>query len=114
MPTPTHPNRSTMLSCECTLDERAILDLMKVKAGVDTDANLVRTAIWSLADHLMIPMGRGVFDLRSYGGVRGTPRGSSKRPNPKIDQTRAARPSNANHPWRTANKGITTTLCIKE
>lgn len=46
----------SMLSCACTDIETAVIDEMKRAAGLTSDANLVRTALWSLADHLGVEM----------------------------------------------------------
>jgi hypothetical protein len=97
--TPSHASRVVMLSCECTGAERDVLDQMKAAAGVGTDANLVRIALWSLADHLDLPMGPGVFDLR---GIGGPGRRVRRRANPKIRQDvpfRQPKPA-PDHPWR--------------
>jgi len=64
------------VSCELSKADRGVLDEMKVKAGVASDANLARVALWSLADHLGIDMADGVFDLRR----------AQKQRNPKISQ----------------------------
>jgi hypothetical protein len=98
---PPHPNRVVMLSCECSAAEREVLDRMKTAAAVGTDANLVRIALWSLADHLELEMGPGVFDLRGHGG-RGRRR--LRQPNPKIRQhdplSQPTRRPAPDHPWR--------------
>jgi hypothetical protein len=58
------PNTASVLTCECSPEEREALDEMKRLASVGSDANLVRIALWSLADHLGVEMPDGVFDLR--------------------------------------------------
>jgi hypothetical protein len=98
---PPHANRVVMLSCECSADEREVLDRMKTAVLVKTDANLVRIALWSLADHLELEMGPSVFDLRKQ--TQSGPRDRVRRtPNPKIRQDRPYRqPKPApDHPWR--------------
>jgi hypothetical protein len=94
--------RVVMLSCECSAAERELLDQMKAAAGVGTDANLVRIALWSLADHLDLEMGPTVFDLRGHGGPG---RRVRRRPNPKIrqDVPRPAQRPAPDHPWRGAD-----------
>lgn len=74
---------------------------MKIAAGVASDANLVRIALWSLGDHLGVDMPNGVFDLRERKGWIY----ARKRANPKVRQhelfPRAKPKAPApNHPWR--------------
>ena len=95
-----HAHRVVMLSCECSAAEREVLDRMKTAAHVETDANLVRIALWSLADHLEVAMGPSEFDLRGQSG-HGRVR---RRPNPKIRQHEPLSPPTRrpapDHPWR--------------
>jgi hypothetical protein len=53
-----------VLSCACSHDEMACVDEMKLRAAVVSDADLVRVALWNLADHLQLDPVNGVFDLR--------------------------------------------------
>jgi hypothetical protein len=112
---PPHANRVVMLSCECSAAEREVLDRMKtavmewdpndmcrdLSKRKGTDANLVRIALWSLADYLEVEMGPTVFDLRGHGG-RGRRR--LRMPNPKIRQhaplPQIPRRPAPDHPWR--------------
>ena len=45
--------------------ERDALTAMRIAVGIDSDANLLRTALWSLGDHIGVDMPNGVFDLRT-------------------------------------------------
>jgi hypothetical protein len=74
-----HRPNETNVCCAMTADERAVLDAMLRATGCSSYANLVRTALWSLADHLDIEMPDGVFDLHDIGRPR--------RRNPQIRQT---------------------------
>src|SRR5688572_28228722 len=65
---PPRSDRASSAFVELSRDERAILDRMKVLAGVATDPNLLRIALWSLADHYDLEMPSGVFDLRESSG----------------------------------------------
>jgi hypothetical protein len=61
--------------------ERAVIDEIRRAGGLDSDANAVRAALWSLADHMQLDVPNGAFDLRNPSGH---PR--PKKPNPKIKQ----------------------------
>lgn len=72
---------------------------------IDSDANLIRAALWSLGDHLGVDMPDGVFDMRRRGsGDKG-----GRTVNPKISQvddrkvlkfpTQTRRNSDPTHPW---------------
>ena len=69
-----------MLSCALSEAEVGVIERMKELAVVGSDANLVRIALWSLADHYGLEMGRGVFDLRTPGP------GKQTAPNPRVRQ----------------------------
>lgn len=93
-----------LVSVACDDAELAVLDEMRRSGAVDSNANLMRIALWSLADHLGLNVPSGVFDLRPWGGhVPRTGRtavGKStykRKPNPKIRQHE---PPRKNHPWR--------------
>ena len=80
--------------------ETEILGRMMSATGATSEANLLRIALWSLADHLDIGMPNGVFDLRQWGGHVST---QPKKPktvrvrNPRIRQHVAPAKT---HPWR--------------
>lgn len=102
---PRRADDCTMLCCACTEAEAAVVAAMKVAGGIDSDANLVRVALWSLADHMGLDMPNGVFDLRSHAfspAARAARQAagakSRRRPNPKIRQH--GRPQPKDHPWR--------------
>jgi hypothetical protein len=61
--------------------ERAVIDEIRRAGGLDSDANAVRTALWSLADHMQLDVPNGAFDLRHPSGNH-----RPKNPNPKIRQ----------------------------
>lgn len=54
--------------CDLTELEREVCDEMKAQAGLKSDADLIRTALWNFGDHLEIDMGRDAFDLRPRQG----------------------------------------------
>lgn len=59
-----------MLCCAASADERQAVDEMKVLCGLTSDADLIRTALWNLSEHLhmKIDLRLGVFDLRPRHG----------------------------------------------
>jgi len=59
-PRPTDRNLSVPFSG----DELAVLREMQRATSCASHANLVRTALWSLADYLGVELPPGVFDLR--------------------------------------------------
>lgn len=90
------------ISVALTTADAAIVDQMKVAAGVASDANLMRVALWSLADHMGLEMPNGVFDLRNYVGNKNQPKKEKNTPNPKVKQDvpwKAPKPKRS-HPWR--------------
>jgi hypothetical protein len=95
------------LTCELSPKEHQLVDQMKQACGVASDANLARVALWSLADHLDLPMPNGVFDLREHGGQN---KKVARSPNPKIRQDApprsSARVQPKSHPWQEANRLI--------
>lgn len=91
-----------LVSVAMSDQELAVLAEMRRSGSVDSDANLIRIALWSLADHLDLDVPLGVFDLRNHGGSLAQrpngPRTTPKtRPNPHISQHQ---PPAKNHPWR--------------
>lgn len=93
-----------MLSCACSAEEMACVDEMKVLAGVASDANLVRIALWNLADHLDMNPPNTVFDLREHTKPEELrkPRRTAKRVTQQAVRTRQQQLPSADHPWRTA------------
>jgi hypothetical protein len=94
------PTDAMTLSCPLTEVDRAVIEEMKRAAGVSSDANLARIALWSLADHLDLPMPNTVFDLCLPCG-----NGQMKaQRNPKVRQHDIPRQKPktpaADHPWR--------------
>jgi hypothetical protein len=89
----------TTLTCACTALETDVLGQMRAAGGVTSDANLVRIALWSLADHMGLDVPNGAFDLRHYAG--GAP--PVRVPNPKVRQDRPfkslGRPQSKSHVW---------------
>jgi hypothetical protein len=98
----------SLLTCELSQVERDVLDEMKRLAGIGSDANLARIALWSLGDHLGLELPDGVFDLRLGSGAWAR--------NPRVRQDAACPPlplpapiwratpkrPAADHPWRGA------------
>lgn len=81
-----------------------MLGEMMRAGGITSDANLVRVALWSLADHMGLDVPNGVFDLRQYVGSAGQPRVARTTPNPKVRQDRPWRQPKQpkTHPWAQA------------
>ena len=94
------------VTIDCTADEAAMLDLM---AGEGTTRpNIIRTALWSLADHMGYDPPPGVFDLHLTpppGRKRGTMRGTHSVPCPRIRQHQKPPKS---HIWRRGYKNEST------
>lgn len=66
-------DRRAAIYVELSDDEyAACLEMMRAGA-IASFPNLIRTALWSLGDHMDIEMGRGVFDHRVRGWRRETP-----------------------------------------
>jgi len=76
-PRPTDRNLSVAFS----VDEVAVLHAMQRATGCASHANLVRTALWSLAEFLRVDLPSGVFDLRENRD------GGRRTRNPKIRLT---------------------------
>jgi len=57
-----------MVSFDISHEERQALDHLKQLADVNSDANLARVALWSLADELGVDLPNGVFDRRHSTG----------------------------------------------
>lgn len=84
---------------QCSRAEAELLDQMRGTTA--TRPNIVRVALWSLADHMGIDPAPGVFDLRDKERATRGPRKyiSKRKANPRISQH--AKPSQ-DHPWRMA------------
>ena len=85
------------IALECDGDELALIDRMR--GETTSRPNMLRVALWSLADHMGYDPALGVFDLhneRTSPEIRqGSP--ATRTPNPRISQ-HVAPPKN--HPWR--------------
>jgi hypothetical protein len=97
-----------ILCCELSDAERLMIHRMKQACRIDRDTNLVRTALWSLADEMGLEVPPGVFDLRTHGG-------SNKKPaHKRAPRTPAVRPvrhsssqvQSKSHPWQDMNRAI--------
>lgn len=88
-----------LLMCALTAEERAACDTMKAQCAIGSDANLVRIALWSLADEWDLTLGPGAFDCRHY---QGRPRPRKVKPGTHTPARVYARPKRpaAGHPWR--------------
>jgi hypothetical protein len=90
-----------MLTVTCTSVEADVIDEMKRLCGLATDADLVRTALWSFADFLELDPPATVFDLRPRGHQS---KRTATRPHPKAMPAktviRKAQKPAASHPWR--------------
>ncbi len=88
--------------------ERVAFTRLADAVGATSGANVIRIALWSLADHAGVDMPDGVWDLRTHDKV-GVPRGATppRVPNPRIRQDRPFRRPKpaAAHPWRN-KKGV--------
>lgn len=54
----------TFIGCELSLREREAVDEMKVRTGIVTDANLVRTALYLFASHVEVNINTALFAVR--------------------------------------------------
>lgn len=95
------------LTVPATKDEAAVIDEMKIAAAVVTDADLVRVALWNLADHLDIEMPNGVFDLRprmlsakARAARKAQQHANKTAPAETPIAQPQAQPQPADHPWR--------------
>jgi len=57
-----------LVSVACSPGELQILAELRAKGGFTSDANAIRSALWSLADHYEMDMQDGVFDQRHSQG----------------------------------------------
>jgi len=103
------PRRSddvSSITVACTsLEADTIAEMMRA-AGVGSACNLVRIALWSLADHMGLDVPNRAFDLRTYQGAAGRQATRRTTPNPKVKQDRPwkqPKPGKA-HPWRGEGK----------
>lgn len=89
-----------MLNCPVTADEHAVVDEMRRRGAVDSDANLIRIALWSLANEWGdIGVPNGCFDCRSHHANPQNLRARARVTKaPKAP--RAKQPPSADHPWR--------------
>lgn len=55
-----------MISCAFDTREALAIAEMKRAGGVDSDANLVRIALWSLADHMGLDLPLGVLGIEPF------------------------------------------------
>ena len=102
---PRRQSDTAMLSCACSRDEREAIDQMKAAAGLGSDADLVRTALWNFSEHLEMDFPMGVFDLRPCVGATGR-RGQvpwnkgKKKPKAAKVTKNLAQKQPADHAWR--------------
>lgn len=109
------PRRSTdvgLLSCALSADERQIVDDMKARCGLASDADLVRTALWDFSEHLdmQVDLKKGAFDLRPRQGWKNHPTPANlpghtfndhqKKPTTPRAALRCGLRSKPDHPWR--------------
>jgi hypothetical protein len=101
-----HDDTNT-ISVALSPSEAVVVDRMKEAGGIGSDANLMRVALWSLADHMGVDMPNGVFDLRQHIGNSKRRNLKKKKvqediPNPQVKQDKpwkAPKPKRS-HPWR--------------
>jgi hypothetical protein len=92
-----------LLCCAASPEEAECCRQMREAGGINSDANLIRVALWSLADHMMIDVPSGIFDMRFTPGPDGN---TQTKPNPKIKQDKPWEPPlppkkpSRKHPWR--------------
>lgn len=94
------------LAIDFSEDEKEVIGIMQARGGFTSGANVMRSALWSLADELGIELPNGVFDQRShYDGTANLVKYNTSRrkvpavTNPAPKPPRRRRPSR-NHPWR--------------
>lgn len=66
------PSDVSTATVPLSVRERLILDDLKVKAALATDANIVRLALWKLARHYDMDMAASAFELRGPAGSKPT------------------------------------------
>jgi len=71
--------KTTAVTCQCDPQETDVIGQMRAASGATSDANLIRVALWSLANQLGIEMSSDVFAVRV--------------------EAKARKP-HARHPWR--------------
>lgn len=103
---PRRKSDTRMLSVPCSAEEAEAIAEMKALCGLGSDADLVRTALWNLSEHLdmNIDLRLGVFDLRPLTGRNGYDTGTQvrtvKEATKRGERTRAKQKPAADHPWR--------------
>ncbi len=93
------------VSCECNDDEREALEMMRSAAAVQSDANLIRLALWNYAKHLGVVLPADLFALRTRTRKRLTPKESPLPKDPNMGAQ--AIPLPRHHPWSHPRKGLT-------
>ncbi len=95
----------TLVSCSMDWNELAVLAEIRRAGGITSDANVIRTALWSLAEEMQIDMPNGVFDQRRPPGPTAEIRKARWPNGPAIKVKKESgrgkpKRSAANHPWR--------------
>jgi len=96
------------ITVACTGLEQDVISTMMAASGCGSACNLVRIALWSLADHMGLDVPNHAFDMRLYHGSRGRPGAVRTKPNPKVRQDRPwkqPKPGKS-HPWRGEGKPV--------
>ncbi len=104
------------ITVACTGLESDLVSEMMRASGCGSACNLIRVALWSLADHMGLDVPNGAFDLRTYQGSTGRIREPRVQPNPKVRQDRPWKQPKPNkiHPWRGEGKPVAPTLTKTE
>lgn len=93
-----------LVSVACSPDELQILAELRAAGGFTSDANAIRSALWSLADHYEIAMPNGVFDQRDRPRLARVRGGFVKMPTRSVKQISQRAIPPKNHPWRNLPK----------
>ncbi len=88
---------SKVVTCACDSLESDVIKELKRLCGVTTDANLLRTALWSLADEWMLNLPDGVFDMRPHMPPRALK--ATKAPMKASAMKETGRKQARFHPW---------------
>lgn len=97
---PPRADRVNAAYVELSCDERAAMDRMRAACAATSDPNLIRIALWSLADHLELEMPNGVFDLREHRGYTAVHVKNPKiRQHEPLPRAKPKKPA-TDHPWR--------------
>jgi hypothetical protein len=78
--------------------ERQVIGILQAKGGLISIANVIRSALWSMADEMGVEMEPGVFDQRFHQII--LPPGPRHSTKPKVASNGGKKKPARNHPWR--------------